>query len=60
MSSKDNNEVAVEKIDNDKSADAKCDLKGTKRAAEVSSNGLYSACHHDSVVSQSSCQPITG
>lgn len=40
MSSKDNNEVAVEKIDNDKSADAKCDLKGTKRAAEVSSNGF--------------------
>jgi hypothetical protein len=35
MSSKENNEVAVEKIDNDKSAgDAKCELKGTKRAAE--------------------------
>lgn len=37
MSSKEQNEVAVEKIDNDKaSADAKCELKGTKRAAEVS------------------------
>lgn len=37
MSSKENNEVAVEKIDNDKAAgDAKCELKGTKRAAEVS------------------------
>lgn len=36
MSSKENNEVAV---DNDKSAgDAKCELKGTKRAAEVSYN----------------------
>lgn len=35
MSSKENNEVAVEKIENDK-ADAKCELKGTKRAAEVS------------------------
>lgn len=37
MSSKEQNEVAVEKIDNDKaSGDAKCELKGTKRAAEVS------------------------
>lgn len=37
MSSKENSEVAVEKIDNDKGAgDAKCELKGTKRAAEVS------------------------
>lgn len=36
MSSKENNEVAVEKIENDKAgSDAKCDLKGTKRAAEV-------------------------
>lgn len=42
MSSKDNNEVAVEKIENDKSAaDAKCELKGTKRAAEVSLNLEY-------------------
>lgn len=39
MSSKENNEVAVEKIENDKgAADAKCELKGTKRAAEVSHN----------------------
>lgn len=37
MSSKEQKEVAVEKIDNDKaSGDAKCELKGTKRAAEVS------------------------
>lgn len=38
MSSKENNEVAVEKIaDNDKaSGDAKCEIKGTKRPAEVS------------------------
>lgn len=35
MSSKENNEVAVEKIDNEKGSDGKCDLKGTKRAAEV-------------------------
>lgn len=34
MSSKENNEVAVEKIDNVK-GDAKCEIKGTKRAAEV-------------------------
>lgn len=41
MSSKENNEVAVEKIENDKSStDAKCELKGTKRAAEVSFNFL--------------------
>lgn len=38
MSSKENNEVAVEKLDNEKSAEAKCELKGTKRAAEVSFN----------------------
>lgn len=37
MSSKENNEVAVEKIaDNDKGSDAKCEIKGTKRPAEVS------------------------
>lgn len=37
MSSKENNEVAVEKLDNEKSAaDGKCELKGTKRSAEVS------------------------
>lgn len=36
MSSKENNEVAVEKLDNEKSADGKTELKGTKRAAEVS------------------------
>lgn len=35
MSTKENNEVAVEKIDHDK-GDAKCEIKGTKRAAEVS------------------------
>lgn len=35
MSSKENNEVAVEKIDNDKGLEGKCELKGTKRAAEV-------------------------
>lgn len=36
MSSKEQKEVAVEKIENDKAAgDAKCELKGTKRAAEV-------------------------
>lgn len=36
MSSKENNEVAVEKIDNVKGDNTKCELKGTKRAAEVS------------------------
>lgn len=36
MSSKENNEVAVEKLDNEKSAEGKCELKGTKRSAEVS------------------------
>lgn len=36
MSTKENKEVAVEKLENDKSADAKCELKGTKRPAEVS------------------------
>lgn len=38
MSTKENNEVAVEKVtENDKaSADAKCDIKGIKRPAEVS------------------------
>lgn len=38
MSTKDNNEVAVEKLgDSEKGAgDAKCEIKGTKRAAEVS------------------------
>lgn len=36
MSTKENKEVAVEKIaDNDK-VDAKCEIKGTKRPAEVS------------------------
>lgn len=43
MSSKENSEVAVDKIDNDKgSADAKCELKGTKRAAEVSYYSSFS------------------
>ena len=38
MSSKENNEVAVEKVtENDKaSGDAKCEIKGMKRPAEVS------------------------
>lgn len=36
MSSKEVSEVAVDKIEKDKSADAKCEIKGTKRAAEVS------------------------
>jgi hypothetical protein len=38
MSTKENSEVAVEKVtENDKPiSDAKCDLKGIKRAAEVS------------------------
>lgn len=35
MSSKENNEVAVDKLDNEKSPEGKCELKGTKRAAEV-------------------------
>lgn len=35
MSSKDNNEVAVEKIA-DNGAETKCEIKGTKRPAEVS------------------------
>lgn len=35
MSSKENNEVVVEKIDNEKASEGKCELKGTKRAAEV-------------------------
>lgn len=44
MSTKENNEVTVEKAtENDKaSGDAKCDLKGIKRAAEVSfTNYIY-------------------
>lgn len=37
MSTKENNDVAVEKLENEKNAaDAKCELKGTKRSAEVS------------------------
>lgn len=38
MSTKENNEVAVEKVtENDKaSGDAKCEIKGIKRPAEVS------------------------
>lgn len=34
MSTKENNEVVVDSIDSEK--DAKCEIKGTKRAAEVS------------------------
>lgn len=43
MSTKENNEVAVEKVtENDKaSADAKCDIKGIKRPAEVSTRSIY-------------------
>ncbi|KYN44917.1 hypothetical protein ALC56_00569 [Trachymyrmex septentrionalis] len=53
MSTKENNEVAVEKVtENDKaSADAKCDIKGIKRPAEVSTASLpstYSDRTHDS------------
>ena len=45
MSTKENNEVAVEKVtENDKaSADAKCDIKGIKRPAEVSTASLPSS-----------------
>lgn len=43
MSSKEQNDVAVDKIENEKaSGDAKCELKGTKRAAEVSVIDTYS------------------
>lgn len=42
MSSRDNSEVAVEKSENDKSAaDAKAEVKGTKRPAEVSTRRLF-------------------
>lgn len=49
MSTKENNEVAVEKVtENDKaSADAKCDIKGIKRPAEVST---YYYRFHDSIM----------
>lgn len=40
MSSKENNEVAVEKLDNEKNSEGKHELKGTKRAAEVSTTFL--------------------
>lgn len=40
MSTKEHNDVAVEKIDIEKSSDAKCEVKGTKRAAEVSSSHI--------------------
>lgn len=42
MSTKENNEVAVEKVtENDKAAgDAKCEIKGIKRPAEVSAHTL--------------------
>ncbi|KYM76139.1 hypothetical protein ALC53_13456 [Atta colombica] len=45
MSTKENNEVAIEKVtENDKaSADAKCDIKGIKRPAEVSTASLPSS-----------------
>lgn len=42
MSSKENNEVAIDKIENDQnSGDAKCEIKGTKRTAEVRINFDY-------------------
>lgn len=41
MSSKENNEVAVDKLDNEKGSEGKCELKGTKRAAEVIIMFLY-------------------
>lgn len=42
MSSKENNsEVAVEKENNDKAADPKSEVKGTKRPAEVSVHEIY-------------------
>lgn len=48
MSTKENNEVAVEKVtENDKaSADAKCDIKGIKRPAEVSTASLPSSLYY--------------
>lgn len=36
MSSENNSEVAVDKVGEEKTGDAKSELKGTKRAAEVS------------------------
>lgn len=38
MSSENNSEVAVDKVGEEKTADPKSDLKGTKRAAEVSAH----------------------
>lgn len=35
---KNNSEVAVDKVGDEKAADPKSDLKGTKRAAEVSAH----------------------
>lgn len=46
MSTKENNEVAVEKVtENDKaSGDAKCEIKGIKRPAEVSKGAYAPSC----------------
>lgn len=42
MSSNDkNSEVAVDKVGDEKTTDAKSDLKGAKRAAEVSAHVRY-------------------
>jgi len=41
MSTKENNEVVVEKIENDK--DAKCEIKGTKRSAEDKTDDVKKA-----------------
>lgn len=38
MSSNENSEVAVDKVGDEKTGDAKSDLKGAKRAAEVSAH----------------------
>lgn len=64
MSSKEN-EVAVEKIaDNDKAADGKCEIKGTKRPAEVSvyyNIARYTRpVQHDAIVLTSATRASTG
>lgn len=57
MSTKENNEVAVEKVtENDKaSADAKCDIKGIKRPAEVSTVSLPPSFCYSDRTPRSSC-----
>lgn len=47
MSTKENNDVVIDKAtENDKASDAKCDLKGIKRAAEVCFFQHNSTHHH--------------